>query len=1040
MGVHKMDRRFIENPDFPIKELNEKSEKEKGPARPPYWEMVFWWTRKPLIGARGIIAGSLLPYNIDVERFKTAMALDEKTPHRVNPKIPLEWGKYFRGKKLLDPFAGFGSIPLEGLRLGLDVTAVELLPTAYVFLKAVLEYPKKFGKPLVKDVEKWGNWITEQLKKDPEIRELYDEDVAVYIGTWEVKCPHGDHWTPIVGNWWLARVKDSKGKYQRLAYMKSKKNGDVIEIEIIDLNKIVGNVSKAKVDTKTGRIVFEDEKTAKKIQQMIQNGDLDSDIARVEGDKVIFEVPRPNIEARKSQITCLYCGNLVKYADAEGNHYLAKPKGKDKNDFDFYVKWALRKYHEGDERFARQRLLVKVKIKDRDLVFEPTTKEDSKKLLKAKEKVKKLLEGKDPDVPIEKIAPYGTIGIGGYLFITLYGFDKWYKLFNPRQLLTLVKIVKLIREVGKRVEEEKLKEGWDKEKAFEYAEAVATYLSIAMLKYAYYNSIVTRWDSTWWKIGETMSTRGIAMNWNWTESPWFGNFGGIIKTFPAILRGLEYLTSTLSSSQRTLADFAGNSIRVLQGDATSLNLGEKFDVIVTDPPYAGDVPYVELSDFYFVWLKRALSDSDGKKLVPRFHKRAFFKEIKIGGKSLFREIPTQWQEFALKEVSYNPGRFANKDNRNEIAQKHFEDLFSQAFVSMREHLKDNGLLVTYYAHTDPTSWANLLEAGWQRAKLQITRALPLTTESATSIVSRGKLSLDTSIVAVWKKVGRQEKSISISSLLPKLHEKAEETARILIEHGHHELDLLYGTMAGILEEVTKYEEIYGMKGKLTTREILEKYVYPATILGIINAIAREEIEKEGASEVLTINSKYGVFYTAHKILFGSRSLSANDLVLLRLATGINVDEITASKKSKGLAILKESSSTSSKEFTLYSPDLIAKKGELPKPHDIQKFLVERGINIKDVKIRTSVDALHLLEYYAYTFPRESFFKMLEELKAKAPAEVEEAINIARLIYRYFKNTLRKDEKELESYLKKEGLVELYLIRRLVLTLRGGVLA
>ena len=161
---------------------------------------------------------------------------------------------------------------------------------------------------------------------------------------------------------------------------------------------------------------------------------------------------------------------------------------------------------------------------------------------------------------------------------------------------------------------------------------------------------------------------------------------------------------------------------------------------------------------------------------------------------------------------------------------------------------------------------------------------------------------------------------------------------------------------------------------------------------------------------------------------------------MRLATGIDVDEITASKKSKGLAILKETSSTSSKEFTLYSPDLIAKKGELPKHHDLQKFLVEREIDIKNVKIRTSVDALHLLEYYAYAFPRETFFKMLEEQKAKAPAEVEEAINMARLIYRYFKNAFGQNERDLESYLKKEGLVELYLIRRLVLTLRGGVLA
>ena len=58
----KDDRRFIETPDFPVDVVNEASAKEKqGGGRPPYWEMVFWWTRKPLAGARAVIAGALLP-------------------------------------------------------------------------------------------------------------------------------------------------------------------------------------------------------------------------------------------------------------------------------------------------------------------------------------------------------------------------------------------------------------------------------------------------------------------------------------------------------------------------------------------------------------------------------------------------------------------------------------------------------------------------------------------------------------------------------------------------------------------------------------------------------------------------------------------------------------------------------------------------------------------------------------------------------------------------------------------------------------------
>ncbi|MCS7098680.1 MAG: DUF1156 domain-containing protein, partial [Candidatus Methanomethyliaceae archaeon] len=156
--------------------ISEASAIEKGPGRPPHWEMVFWWTRKPLISARAIIAGCLLPENTNVNEFLYNIGIRRKgkradgriifdgTPHRVKPNYR------FKGIKLLDPFAGFGSIPLEGLRLGLDVTAVELLPAAYVFLKAVLEYPAKYGERLIRDVEKWGNWITERLREDQLIR------------------------------------------------------------------------------------------------------------------------------------------------------------------------------------------------------------------------------------------------------------------------------------------------------------------------------------------------------------------------------------------------------------------------------------------------------------------------------------------------------------------------------------------------------------------------------------------------------------------------------------------------------------------------------------------------------------------------------------------------------------------------------------------------------------------------------------------------------------------------------------------------------
>ncbi len=376
------------------------------------------------------------------------------------------------------------------------------------------------------------------------------------------------------------------------------------------------------------------------------------------------------------------------------------------------------------------------------------------------------------------------------------------------------------------------------------------------------------------------------------------------------------------SGQKTLTGLSNNTVSVLRGDATSLNLGEKFDVIVTDPPYADDVPYTELSDFYYVWLKRALSDSDGRKLLPRFHRDAFFK--KIGPRLV--EIRTQWEEFARKEVSTNPGRFMDDKNKKERAVQHFENLFSQAFVAMREHLKDDGLLVTYYAHTSLDAWANLIEAGWRRAKLQITRAIPLNTESKTSIVSRGgKMSLDTSIVAVWRKPSGERKPVMVSSLREELRRKARESAGEFMRYGYQSLDLLYGVMAAVLEEVTKHSEVLSPKGPLSTAEVL-KEVYGATVRGgIIEAIAE-------VAEGRAVSSNEALFYTAYKVLFGNATLRPNDVILLNLATFTDPNGLVKA------GILKATGSA--KEFTLNTPDLLGRKAL--DQRELQKFLYGRG--------------------------------------------------------------------------------------------------
>jgi len=941
--------KFIETTKFPFSQISDASAVEKGPGRAPHWEMVFWWTRKPLISARAVIVGCLLPDNTNPTNFLGDIGIGrskKKTAHRNSPRYK------FESMKLLDPFAGFGSIPLEALRLGLDVTAVELIPSAYVFLKAVLEYPK-YGENLVKDVEKWGNWITERLRQDELIKKLYD-DYAVYIGSWEIKCPNCAKWTTLIGNWWLARVKSDKG-YERLAWMEYEAENDSVRIKITDLNEELGDV-------------------------VVRNAKVDG--LKVETKGKVFRVPESNVEARREIATCLLCNQPIMQIDVEmGKHYTEKKKDLPKEVKDrakWYVKYVLELYNQSrfsetvlpewfDEVPAKPRLLVKVKVVDGNLMFEPCDEKDQEKLEVAEEEVRRLIENGDPDIPREPIPQYDVRSI----WVVKYGFMEWYQLFNPRQLLTLVKLIKLIRKAGKLIEQKKIEEGLTQEEAFKYAEAVVTYLAMALCKYADYNSIATGWNQSL-ILGHSLSMRGIAMMWNWQDVSPFGNItGSWIKSLGNSNRSLEYLNNAkLMEDAKTSLD-----------DATILSkINDKFDLIVTDPPYYDDVPYSELSDFYYVWLKRALSDVEDNHLVPRFIPEAFFEKF---GED-YIEISTQWEKFALSEISLNPPRLGS-EAKKEDGVRHFQSLLNASFVTMASRLKDDGLLVTYYAHTNPDAWKALLEAGWEAAGLRVTNAFPLTTESAQSVVKRGKLSMDTSILVVWRK--GSEGSIDASDLYQQMVEESANRAKQLIDLGAVGRDLVIGSLAAALAIATRYRDVRVM-GKIDVRKLIDKYVYPAALLGLARALARKAEIKDG------IKSPDAMFYVLIKsTLAGAKKkvLESTDARIFSIGTSfdlntaLNLKILRSGEKEGGARVAKAKTLT-----------LVEALAERPK---LAELLDARGVGTAEPKIRCVVDALHFIEYLAIVYSKKEFRKKLDELKTNYPAHVEEALSMAKIMAR-----------------------------------------
>jgi putative DNA methylase len=533
----------------------------------------------------------------------------------------------------------------------------------------------------------------------------------------------------------------------------------------------------------------------------------------------------------------------------------------------------------------------------------------------------------------------------------------------------LVKLVKLIREAGKQIEQEKIKE-----EAFKYAEAIVTMLAVSLVNYERHNAVVTSVEPTRKLVAHALASRGLAMTWNWVSiNPFFNIIGSWVKSVEHTIEGLSYLESVIKSGMvKASLDYA----TIL----SKLAVNDKFDLLVTDPPYYDDVPYAELSDFYYVWLKRTLSDIEDGRLVPRFLPEAFFEKV---GDS-WVEVSTQWEKYALSEVSLNPPRLGPNATYEE-GVKHFQNLLNSSFINMASKLVDDGLLVTYYAHTDPDAWKALLEAGWEAAGLKVTNAFPLTTESAQSVVKRGKLSMDTSIVVVWRK--GSEGVVEASQLYGEMVENAASRAKELMDLGATGRDLVIGTLAAALATATKYREVRVM-GKLDTKTLVEKYVYPATYLGLARAMAKRAEVKD------SVRSPDAMFYLLVKsTLAGAKKkvLESTDLRLFSIGTSLDVNMAI-----KNWKILRrgeeEAGAKVAKAKTLALVEPVSTE-----PSRLAELLEYREVGLTNPNIRCVVDALHYIEYLAIKCSREEFRRKLDELKGTYPAQVEEAMSLAKIL-------------------------------------------
>ncbi|MDT8263016.1 hypothetical protein RQ832_07135, partial [Roseomonas sp. DSM 102946] len=313
--------------------------------------------------------------------------------------------------------------------------------------------------------------------------------------------------------------------------------------------------------------------------------------------------------------------------------------------------------------------------------------------------------------------------------LPMYGMPRWRDAFTPRQLLGLTTFADLVGEARARVERDAAAAGVSAEAkplsegglgASAYADAIATYLAFAVDRVVDRHSSVATWDSSPSKLQlrNTFARQAIQMTWDFGEGNPFCSSSG---TFSPSVEWVASCVSMLPSiSQGALYNI----------DAAKNSFPVRPILISTDPPYYDNIGYADLSDFFYVWLRRSLAG-----VWP----------------DLFRRLTAPKD----RELVATPYRHGGRDQ----AEAFFMQGMSEALVAMRKAAIEDAPLAIYYAFKQAEAaqdgitsagWASFLQAVVD-AGLAVDGTWPVRTELANRMIGSGTNALASSIVLVCRK-------------------------------------------------------------------------------------------------------------------------------------------------------------------------------------------------------------------------------------------------------------------------------------------------
>jgi putative DNA methylase len=772
---------------LPLEAINKACVREKSIRHGHPSTLHLWWARRPLAAARAVIFAQMVDDpSAHSDLFPTAqkqekerqrlfriiedLVLWENTTNetvlqQARDEIWQSWrytcaenADHPRAKELFnrfklpafhDPFAGGGALPLEAQRLGLESYASDLNPVAVLINKAMIEIPPKFaGKPPVNPETRGEKSL---IAREWKGAQGLAEDVR-YYGQWmrdEAEKRIGHLYPKVEVTTEMARERPDLKKYvgQKLTVIAWLWARTVKSPNPAFAQVDVPLASTFMLSTKAGKEAY--------VQPVI--GDR--------GYRFTVKVGKPKDAEAAKNGTKLARGANFKCLMSD------TPIAGD------YIK------AEGKAGRMSARLMAIVAEGERERVYLSPTLEHEAAAHKAKPEWK-------PELTIS--------GSTQYLGVKPYGMDQFDQLFTDRQLVALTTFSDLVGEAHEHIRQDAVAAGLiDGSKSLRdggtgataNSEAVGVYLSIALSRLADMCNALCGWEISKTQVRHLFTRQAIPMVWDFAENNVFGEAAG------------DYMVSLGNMAKALERMPANGGGTVHQGNAQSQSVSAD-KLISTDPPYYDNVPYADLSDFFYVWLRRSL--------------RPVFPE-------LFATLAVpKAEELVAFAYRHEDGKAG--------AEAFFLDGMTQAMHRLAEQTHPAFPVTIFYAfkQSESDSEAGTASTGWEtfldsviRAGFATSGTWPMRTELANQMRGMESNALASSIVLVCRKRASDATTATRREFVTALKAELPQALAHLQKGNIAPVDLAQAAIGPGMAVYTRYSKVLDAEGKaLSVRDAL----------------------------------------------------------------------------------------------------------------------------------------------------------------------------------------------------------------------------